>query len=369
MNKVLFLNKFAPHYRKGIFVAMDRELGVDFYFGDKKPGVKKLDYSYLHNFKKELKNIYITKSVYYQQGAIGLLFKPYKKYIIMGDMGSISVWIILLLSKLTRKEVYLWAIGWFGYESKLKKVFKRIFFGLADSVFLYGDYARKSMIEYGFNADKLYVLYNSLDYDSQLVIRNQLQKNDVYIRQFHNTNPNIIFIGTLLIRKKLGLLINAVARLKSENFFVNVTILGDGVDRDHLKSMVNEYDLNDTFFFYGACYDEKIIADYIFNADVGVSPGICGLTTMHMFAYGTPVITHNNMVKQGPESEAIIPEETGALFQENDVDSLAETIKIWLTKFSDKREIVRQNCYKIIDEKYNPHQQIKIMKHTMNIKQ
>ena len=88
-----------------------------------------------------------------------------------------------------------------------------------------------------------------------------------------------------------------------------------------------------------------------------------------MFAYGTPVITHNNMVKQGPESEAIIPDETGALFQENDVDSLAETIKIWLTKFSNKREIVRQNCYKIIDEKYNPHQQIKIMKHTMNIKQ
>ena len=369
MDKILFLNKFAPHYRKGIFIAMDRELGVDFYFGNKKPGVKKLDYNYLNNFKKELKNIYITKTIYFQPGALSLLFKPYEKYIIMADMGSISVWIILLQSKITSKKIYLWGIGWFGDESRIKEILKKLFFGMADNVLLYGDYARKRMIEYGFNANKLYPLYNSLDYDNQLIIRNKLQKNDIYISHFKNTNPNIIFIGTLLIRKKLGLLIKAVAKLKSEGFMVNVTILGDGVDRDHLKDMVNEYNLSDNFFFYGACYDEEIIANYIYNADVGVSPGICGLTTMHMFTYGTPVITHDNMVKQGPESEAIIPNLTGMLFREDDIESLVEAIKKWLTEFSDKREIVRQNCYKIIDNKYNPYQQIKVMKQVMNIKQ
>ena len=123
-NKTLFLNRFAPHYRKGIFMAMDKELDIDFYFGNKKRGkIEKLDYNCLKSFRKELKNIEFGKSIYYQKGALTLLFKPYKNYILMGDMSCISTWIILIIIKfLPQKNVFLWTHGWYGNESKIIKI-------------------------------------------------------------------------------------------------------------------------------------------------------------------------------------------------------------------------------------------------------
>ncbi len=65
-------------------------------------------------------------------------------------------------------------------------------------------------------------------------------------------------------------------------------------------------------WLYGACYDEEIIGELIFNAQLCVSPGNVGLTAMHSLVYGTPVITHNNFSNQSPEFEAIIDGKTGS---------------------------------------------------------
>ena len=44
--------------------------------------------------------------------------------------------------------------------------------------------------------------------------------------------------------------------------------------------------------------------------DITVSPDKVGLTAIHSMAYGRPVITHDNMDRQGPEVEAVIPGRT-----------------------------------------------------------
>ena len=55
--------------------------------------------------------------------------------------------------------------------------------------------------------------------------------------------------------------------------------------------------LQDQIWFYGACYDESKLGELIFNADLCVSPGNVGLTAVHSMGYGTPVITHNNFAQ------------------------------------------------------------------------
>ena len=117
-------------------------------------------------------------------------------------------------------------------------------------------------------------------------------------------------------------------------------------------------------WFYGACYDELENATLLYNADLCVSPGNVGLTAMHALTFGTPVITHNNFPMQMPEYEAVINGKTGMFFSYNDVNNLAQTINKWMTT-SKSRDEIRESCYNVIDDKYNPHKQIDILLKTL----
>ena len=113
---------------------------------------------------------------------------------------------------------------------------------------------------------------------------------------------------------------------------------------------------------YGPCYEEKILGDLLFNAEICIVPGDVGLTIMHSFVYGTPVITHNNFPKHGPEFDAITDGVTGSFFIENSLDDLCCKINSWLLISTEKREEVSKKCEEIISEKYNPKSQLNIFK-------
>lgn len=65
--------------------------------------------------------------------------------------------------------------------------YQKVFFRKVDGFFLYGDYARNEMIKEGFDASKLHVIKNSLDYDKQLEIRNNIVASNVYKEHFKIT--------------------------------------------------------------------------------------------------------------------------------------------------------------------------------------
>ena len=69
----------------------------------------------------------------------------------------------------------------------------------------------------------------------------------------------------------------------------------------------------------------------------------------------------DNFGMQMPEFESIISGVTGSFFKEDDTNDLAKQIAIWLTN-EKSREEIRSNCYKVIDEKWNPNYQIEIIK-------
>lgn len=359
--KICFFNRSSIHYRKNIWMLMDQELPCDFYFGDNRPGnIASLDNSLLKNFKGLFHNITFGP-LYWQKGAMNLLRSGYTDIITSTDPYCISSWILMWRAKRKGVNVYLWGHGAYGNETGLKRWLRIRCNKLAKGVFLYGNYAKNILKNWGFDDSKLHVIYNSLDYDQQFELRKDLTPCDFYQKHFGNDNPNIVFIGRLTKIKKLDQILSAVKILKDHGKEYNISFVGDGVQKDKLMSLAERLGLAKQVWFYGACYDEKQISNFIYNADMCVSPGNVGLTAMHAMTFGLPVITHDNFCNQMPEYEAIDEGETGAFFKENDVDSLAKSIQRWFENHSD-REKVRQACYKVIDEKYNPHVQVKIFK-------
>lgn len=361
IHKICFFNRSSIHYRKNIYMLMDKELPCDFYFGDSRPGkIEPVPYELLEHFKGELHNVTIGP-FYWQKGLLKLLKSDYTDFITPGETYCLSTWVMLFLAKRYKKNIFLWTHGAYGDEKGFKKRLAIRSKSKAKGVFLYGEYAKNILVKWGVPESKLHVIYNSLSYDEQLPLRKSITPSDFYQKHFSNDNSNIVFIGRLTSVKKLDQILKAVALLKEQGLLFNVTFIGDGTEKQKLEALTNELDLQNNVWFYGACYDEKKIAEFLYNADLCVSPGNVGLTAMHAMTFGCPVISHDNFPLQMPEFEAIEEGKTGGFFKENDINSLAETIKKWQTNCGDREEI-RKACYKVIDEKYNPHLQVEIIK-------
>ena len=212
----------------------------------------------------------------------------------------------------------------------------------------------------------MFVVYNSLDYPNQICLREHLQPDVLASRKKkffnHPDYPVLLFVGRLTPAKKLEQLILAAEALHRIGERVNILIVGDGQDREILSSLCEQKKLQPYVVFYGECYDEEELAALIALADVCVSPGNVGLTAIHSLTYGTPVITHNNPLEQGPEFEAIVHGATGMFFEQGSIDLLTETIRTWLQDHILNREQLRKKCYNIIDKYYNPAFQAKIIR-------
>lgn len=364
--KLCLVYNYAQHYRQEIFQLLDKELDCDFYFGDKMGDVKKLDYNLLHNFQTELENHRIGNSFYYQKGINKCLRKNYTDYIFLGEVRCLSTWWALFYCKFSKKKIHLWTHGWYGKESFLEKTLKKAFYSLADNILLYGDYAKQLMIKEGFNSKKLHVIYNSLAYDKQLSIRNKLRSSDVFERHFSNSNKNLLFIGRLSSEKKLGMILEAMKLLRKENQNFNLTLIGNGVEKESLELKCRDFGLERFVWFYGACYDEEELSHLIYNADLCVSPGNVGLTAMHCMSFGLPILTHDDFSMQMPEFEAVEEGKTGAYFKYGDVVSLKNSISIFFQN-NKNRDKIRELCYNVIDEKFNPHVQLKTIKNVINL--
>lgn len=357
MRANVFMLNYASHYRKFIFQKIGKELNADLYFGNiPNSSIKKIDYNSLNSFKKEFLTIK-CKSFFWYFGSLSLLFKPYKNFVLTGDPQILSNWIVLIFGKIFGKKIYLWTHGWYGRENGGKKFLKKTYFKLAHKLFLYGNYSRELLINEGFDPDNLIVIYNSLDYERQIEIRSSLYKSNLYSSYFKNENPILFYIGRIQESKKLDLVLQAIQLLNSKGVYMNLAIIGNEDLGYNFKRMISELNLEKQVWLVGGKYDELEIAHYIYNADLCVSPGNIGLTALHSLVYGTPIITHDNPCNQMPEFESLVSGVNGCFFEEDNVIDLAKKIEYIISK-----NLPKEDCYKEIDVKWNPNNQIEIFK-------
>jgi glycosyltransferase involved in cell wall biosynthesis len=370
VKKIAYFTNIAPHYRHSLWIALASESNFEFHFFFGKTlqkGIKEIDFcspdwKFYQNRLHPIRNLRIKGLLIWQLGVMNEVFrKNWDTFIFLGDMYVLSTWCSAIIARFTKKPVFFWGHGIYGNETVIKRFFRKSFLMLANKHFLYGNYAKCQMIKSGFDESKLYVIYNSLNYNKHLHLRDEVVNKDFYKskRFFKNPNlPTLVFIGRLTLQKKLELLIQTVRELNADVDCVNLIIIGNG----HALSMIADLSvsLKNTLHFYGPCYDEKEIGRLLANASLCVSPGNVGLTAIHSLSFGTPVITHNNFAKQMPEFEAIQEDITGAFFEENSVESLKISIRDWLDRHPIKKSDLISACYKKVDEFYNPYYQLKV---------
>ncbi len=367
--KLCFILNIGPHYRFPIFNAIAEKFTCAFYIGNHlKQPIKTFDYKALKGYVATLNNHFL-RNFYWQSKSLRLVFKKYDMYFMDGEPYCLSSWIVLLLCRILGKQTVAWTHGWYGREGFVKRLIKRLYYSLYTKLMVYNEYSIKLMEKEGFTPDKMYCIANSLDTDKDMKIRSELSPSNIYLNHFKNDCPTIIYCGRIQKWKKLDLVLRCISQFKSEGVIVNAVFLGKDVENVALDKMAENLGITDQIWLYGPCYDEQIIGEMFYNADVCLSPGNVGLTAIHSLTFGCPVLTHDDFKHQGPEFEAIRAGQTGDFFKEGDIADMKAKIAFWINKDEESRNKTRINAFNEIDRKWNIYYQLGVIDKVVNDEQ
>lgn len=357
-----------PHYRTAVMSALDRSDSIEFsFFGSGQPllGIKHADINCVKRFR--VAPFRYIGPFLWQARAARLPFEPFDAIIYLGDPNFLTTWAGALIAKFRGVPVLFWAHGWLRPERRLKRIVRNIFFGLSSRVLVYSNRGKSMGVMAGFPADKITVVYNSLDVEraNNIIYRiengslNTVIPQDLFDRK---DLPVLVCSARLTKLCRFDILFEAADKLRNHDTPVNILLVGDGPERSTLEKDAERLGISVRFF--GACYDEEVLGQLIYHSDVTVSPGKIGLTAMHSLMYGTPAITHSSLDDQMPEVESITPGKTGSLFVRNDASSLAKEIFSWLHNAND-RAAVRAAARQEIRVRWSPINQATIIEQAL----
>jgi glycosyltransferase involved in cell wall biosynthesis len=132
-----------------------------------------------------------------------------------------------------------------------------------------------------------------------------------------------LFVGQLISRKGVDFLLRALARTAS----VELSVIGDGPEREGLQKLALECGIADRVFWHGTM-DSAQVQARISDADVLVLPSRedgWGAVVNESLMAGTPVICSTAC----GASELIQHPWLGTVFQANHIASLVEALAVW----------------------------------------
>ena len=148
-------------------------------------------------------------------------------------------------------------------------------------------YCRSKAI-YNFFKDKgIKVLDDSIIY-SGVDIKDSINKD------FNHDKLNILYVGKLIKRKKLDLLIKSLSNIDHNKW--NLTAIGNGSFKKECIELTNQLSLNNNISFLDAMPKENVF-DYMKKADIFCMPSInetLGLVYLEAMALGCITIGTNN---------------------------------------------------------------------------
>ena len=355
-----------PHYRAPVFAEMSLSGSYNFTFFYDPLGVERTILSGTatsHHVALRTRRI---GPFFWQGGALSLaLSGTIDGFIFLGNPNILSTWLAAALARIQKKPVLYWTHGWIREEAGLKATARRAFYSLANVLLVYGNNARNIGIRQGYPDERIAVINNSLDYESQAKVRSKILATPG--SHEHPDIPNdryFLSVTRLVTGVRLDMAIEAMAFLPSDTILI---VVGDGPERERLETRAS--DLGIQVRFLGAIYDEERLARLFLNACAVVSPGKIGLLALHALAYGVPVITHGDMSKQMPEVEAIEDGVTGAFFRYDDVSDLARVMQKFLATEPDApdMEARRNSAISTIEANYTPAAQVRLITSALDV--
>jgi len=274
------------------------------------PGLRGLMFGI--NAKKELKKLVKKENIDIIHG----------HYLIPAGLASVKV------GKSTKTKTYVTAHGSDMFEMYKKHAYTRPIIKKvlkdADVVLAVSEALKEEILKTNVKniKEKTRIHLNSVDIDKFKNSNNDdFEKEMIKTFNFNPNKPTILFVGNIIKRKNVDLIIEAKKELKTD---CNLIVVGDGPLLDKLKEKVERYkdknQIKDVYF----TGPRKDVENIIPTCDLLILPSFTesfGLVLIEALACGKPVIGSNvGGIKE------IITEEVGLLIDPYSSKDLTEAI-------------------------------------------
>jgi glycosyltransferase involved in cell wall biosynthesis len=206
--------------------------------------------------------------------------------------------------------------GWRFLFRLLKHIFIRILFEKRiQFVFAMGQFGIQWFRRCGYPSKKLFPFGYFID--------PQVEKR--LLTKIDNTNKEIftlIFVGSLVKRKNVDIILNALALLPKNSFYLQ--IVGDGPERAFLQDLANKLNIAQSIIWYGVlpCQESRAI---ISQADLLILPSRMdgwGVVINEALMNGTPVVCSDFCGAK----DLLMERWRGEIFHRNDTKELAKIL-------------------------------------------
>ncbi len=358
-HRVAILTNILTTYRQGFYDRLfsREDIFVTVYCQKIIPGMN------LHSIHERYPdNVRIVNFISVKEEKIVWQYIPWREIInnndvifINGNPRVLSDFLFANYLRLTGGKIVLWSQAHsYGANIITEKI--RLFWTkFFKYIFVYTDSDTISLKEKGFKKNYILGMNNGLD---QKIIDTISSKwSDIQLKKWRDTKSldNMVMIlscARLVSKNKFEQIIQALPLMMTKIPNLLWCIIGDGDEKKNLEVKVNTAGLQDHVRFIGSIYDENELAPWFLSSDLLVHPASIGLTLLHSFGYGLPVVINGEAKLHGPEYAAFEPERTGRNFITGNIQSLADTV---VSLLSDRDALVKMKSYtlRIAREKYN----------------
>lgn len=237
----------------------------------------------------------------------------------------------LVRARLAGVRTILWGHGASKRRGGWRVKIMHALTGLAHAVVFYNTIHARRFIEAGFDEKRVFVALNSLDQSAIQAARSAWLDAPGRLDAFREAQgfrgPVVLFVSRFDRDNRIDLLVEAAKELCRERDDLRVVLVGKGEDEERLRSMIREKGLEGRVLMPGAIYNELDLAPYFLSASVFCYPRNIGLSLLHAFGYGVPVVTGDNLASHNPEIEALRPGENGLFYKDLDAGDLARALR------------------------------------------
>lgn len=356
---ILIFQRTLTDYRLGVFREINRATGAILCFGKKGPKgtyLSRVESDFPH---LKIKDFYpfskISTLVFLDIFAPLFKFKP-TVAVTEFALGIISNYLLLFLRPFLKYKLILWSHGYniktgFHPEKSFADKLRIWWMNKADAVILYGQKGKKMLARYVKNNKKIFVAQNTLDTTILLGIRDKLDKigKEEIKKQLGFTKKyNLIYVGRLLKEKEPNRLIDLYKIISKKIDNIELHIVGNGPMMGELKMKTKNLRIR----FWGGINEDEATGKMLYASDLMVMPGYLGLSIVHAFCFGCPVVSQKQGVNgpfHSPEIEYVIDGKTGFLTPYDNNKLMAEIIIDYLLDEAKSKEM-KQEIRKMIEK-------------------
>lgn len=358
--KVAIITNIITAYRQGFYdrLLSNKDFEVTVYCNDH---IKGTNLQSIHDRYKE--RVKIVSHIGLNNEKIGFQFLPILEIIkshdiifLDGNPRTLSNLLIGFIALFLRNtKVVMWTMAHSYGANKFAENLRLKWTSIYRNIFVYTDKEVNTLRKKGFNKQNIIGMNNGLDQrkiDAQILMWNDSSIVSWKKEKKLDRNLILLSVARLVPKNKFQLMIRALPSLVKIIPDVKWIIVGDGEEKNFLVALAKELNVEKYILFAGSIFSEEDLAPYFLSSQLFIHPSSVGLSIMHAFGYGLPVIVDDVEGMHGPEYGAFRNNETGKNYDCNNSEDLAQKIAD-IAQQPAVLEEMKKKVIRIAREEYN----------------